>query len=269
MIDVDHNGPQATAGRLFLLGADLDAIADPERFRYYEPEDGEELLAAVTDITNRRTDVTVLDSLGEIFPMLGVKTNDGDEITTAMRQVLTRPALAGSCVITIDHLPKSTEARTSGFAIGSIAKKRMIRGAYLRADAKESQPPAAVGRITLRIEKDTTGELRRSSGGGYAGDPRPRLHRRPLPLLAHRPRHRPQERRRHPPPDHPHGARRHLRRRPTRLHPARHRRRRPGQDQVDPRSPPDPRHRRPHQPRCRAPTQLAPRPRDPLPRGGR
>jgi hypothetical protein len=170
MLDVDHNGPQATAGRLYLLGAELDAISDPDRFRYYEPEDGEELLNAVTDITNRRVDVTVLDSLGEIFPMLGVKTNDGDEITTAMRQVLTRPALAGSCVITIDHLPKSTEARTSGFAIGSIAKKRMIRGAYLRADAKTKPSPGAIGRITLRIEKDTTGELRRSSGGGYAGE---------------------------------------------------------------------------------------------------
>lgn len=169
MIDVDHNGPQATAGRLFLLGAELDAISDPERFRYYEPEDGEELLNAVTDITTRAMDVTVLDSLGEIFPMLGVKTNDGDEITTAMRQVLTRPALAGSCVITIDHLPKSNEARTTGFAIGSIAKKRMIRGAYIRADAKIKPTPGQIGRIALRIEKDSSGELRRSSGGGYAG----------------------------------------------------------------------------------------------------
>lgn len=169
IIDVDHNGPQATAGRLFLLGAQLDTIADPDRFRYYEPEDGEELLNAVTDITNRRMNVVVLDSLGEIFPMLGVKTNDGDEITTAMRQVLTRPALAGSCVITIDHLPKATEARSTGFAIGSIAKKRMIRGAYLRAEAKVKPAPGAVGRIALRIEKDSTGELRRSSGGGYAG----------------------------------------------------------------------------------------------------
>jgi DnaB helicase-like protein len=170
MIDVDHNGPNATAGRLFLLGAELEAIADPDRFRYYEPEDGEELLAAVGDITTRGTDVMVLDSLGEIFPMLGVKTNDGDEITTAMRQVCTRPALAGSCVITIDHLPKGVDARSSGFAIGSIAKKRMMRGAYIRADAKVKPAPGQIGRITLRIEKDTMGELRRSSGGGFAGD---------------------------------------------------------------------------------------------------
>lgn len=169
MIDVDHNGQNHTAARLLLLGATLDQLADPNRFRYYEPEDADQLRAAVDDITTRAPTVVLIDSLGEIFPMLGVSTNDGDEMSTAMRQVCTRPANAGSCVITIDHLPKSTDARATGFAIGSIAKKRMVRGAYLRAEARVQPAPGQVGRITLRIEKDTIGELRRSSGGGYAG----------------------------------------------------------------------------------------------------
>lgn len=169
MIDVDHNGPDHTAARLLLLGAHINHLADPDRFRYYEPEDAEQLHACVTDITNRHPDIVLIDSLGEIFPMLGTNTNDGDEITTAMRQVCTRPAVAGSCVITIDHLPKSAEARQTGYAIGSIAKKRMIRGAYIRAEARQQPVPGQVGRITLRIEKDTAGELRKSSGGGYAG----------------------------------------------------------------------------------------------------
>ncbi|MCL8026335.1 DnaB-like helicase N-terminal domain-containing protein [Nocardioides bruguierae] len=169
MIDVDHNGPDHTAARLLLLGATIDQIADPNRFRYYEPEDGDELRAAVDDVCRVSPAVVLIDSLGEIFPMLGVKTNDGDEITSAMRLVCTRPALTGSCVITIDHLPKSPEVRASGFAIGSIAKKRMIRGSYIRAEAKTQPAPGAVGRVTLRIEKDTAGELRKSSGGGYAG----------------------------------------------------------------------------------------------------
>lgn len=169
MIDVDHNGPDHTAARLLLLGARLDHIADPNRFRYYEPEDGTELLAAVDDITHLTPAIVIIDSLGEIFPMLGVKTNDSDEMTTAMRRVCTRPATAGSCVITIDHLPKSADARATGFAIGSIAKKRMIRGSYIRAEARQQPAPGAIGRITLRIEKDTAGELRKTSGGGYAG----------------------------------------------------------------------------------------------------
>lgn len=169
MIDVDHNGPNHTAARLVLLGARLEHIADPTRFRYYQPDDGDQLRAAVDDVVRTPPDVVLIDSLGETFPMLGANTNDGDEITNAMRLICTRPADAGSCVITIDHLPKSAEARSTGYAIGSIAKKRMIRGSYLRAEARTQPAPGQIGRITLRIEKDTSGELRKTSGGGYAG----------------------------------------------------------------------------------------------------
>lgn len=169
MVDVDHNGADHTAARLLLLGATLQQIADPDLFRYYEPEDGEQLRAAVTDIVARRPDVVVLDSLGEMLPMLGVKSVDNDEITAALRTVVMPPAKAGSCVITVDHLPKSVEARTTGYAIGGTAKKRAIDGSYLRADARVQPAPGVIGRITLRIEKDRTGELRKASGGGYAG----------------------------------------------------------------------------------------------------
>jgi hypothetical protein len=169
MIDVDHNGPDHTAARLILLGARMEHLADPDRFRYYEPEDGEELTAAVHDVCAWTPHVLVIDSLGEIFPMLGVNTNDTDEMTSAMRLVCSRPAITGACVITVDHLPKSADARSTGYAIGSIAKKRMIRGSYLRVEAKVKPMPGGVGKISLRIEKDTSGELRRSSHGGYAG----------------------------------------------------------------------------------------------------
>lgn len=169
MIDVDHNGPNHTSARLLLLGARLEHIADPNRFRYYEPEDADQLRAAALDVTAHHPDVVVIDSLGEIFPILGAKSNDSDEITLGMRAICIPPAAAGSCVITIDHLPKSTEARASGYAIGTTAKKRMIRGSYLRAEARAQPAPGQVGRITLRIEKDTLGQLRASSGGGYAG----------------------------------------------------------------------------------------------------
>jgi hypothetical protein len=169
MIDVDHNGPDHTAARLILLGARMEHLADPNRFRYYEPDEGEELTTAVHELITWAPAVLVIDSLGEIFPMLGVSTNDSDEMTTAMRLVCSRPALAGACVITIDHLPKSAEARSTGFATGTIAKKRMIRGSYLRAEAKVKPVPGGIGKVTLTIEKDTSGELRKTSGGGYAG----------------------------------------------------------------------------------------------------
>ena len=169
MVDVDHNGQDHTAARLLLLGARPEHIADPTRFRYYEPEDADQLHAAIADITALAPAVVVLDSLGEILPMLGVKSIDNDEITAALRSVAMPPAKAGSCVIHIDHLPKSTEARSTGYAIGGTAKKRSVDGAYLRAEARQQPAPGSTGRITLRIEKDRTGALRKSSGGGYAG----------------------------------------------------------------------------------------------------
>lgn len=42
-------------------------------------------------------------------------------------------------------------------------------GAYIRVEAKVKPVPGGIGRVMLRIEKDRTGELRKSSGGGYAG----------------------------------------------------------------------------------------------------
>lgn len=169
MVDVDHNGVDHTVARLMLLGAKPHHLADPERFRYYEPEDSDQLHAAIADITQRRPHVVLLDSLGEMLPMLGVKSVDNDEITIALRTIVMPPAKAGSCVITVDHLPKNSDARTTGYAIGGTAKKRAMDGAYLRAEARTQPAPGGIGRITLRIEKDRTGELRKTSGGGYAG----------------------------------------------------------------------------------------------------
>ena len=169
MIDVDHNGENHTAARLLLLGAHPTALADPTRFRYYDPQEGVELRHAIDDITAHKSDVVLIDSLGEIFPMLGLNTNDGDEITGGLR-LISRPADTGSCVIFIDHLPKATEARATGFAIGSIAKKRAIRGSYIRAEEAVKPAPGQIGRINLFIEKDTAGELRRATPGGkYLG----------------------------------------------------------------------------------------------------
>jgi hypothetical protein len=169
MVDVDHNGPNHTAARLALLGARWEHIADPNRFRYYEPEDGDQVLAAIADIIRLKPTIYILDSLGEIFPLFGVNSNDGDEVTGVMRKVAMAPADAGATVITIDHMPKGSDARATGYAIGSTAKKRMMRGSYLRVEAAVKPVPGKIGRLQLRIEKDTSGELRKACGGGYAG----------------------------------------------------------------------------------------------------
>ena len=169
MIDVDHNGPNHTAARLLLLGAHPHTIANPNLFRYYDPEDAEQLRNACRDLTARHPDTVVVDSIGEILAMLGANPNDEIEVTNAFRTTIVPISTAGSAVIVVDHLPKGADARAAGQAIGSIAKKRMMRGSYIRVDARTKPAPGQVGYLTLRIDKDTAGELRRTSPGGYAG----------------------------------------------------------------------------------------------------
>lgn len=169
IIDVDHNGPALTVRNLLLLGARPTHLADPALFGYYEPDGHDELLAAVDELATWSPAVAVLDSLGEMLPMMGVKSVDNDEITAALRRIANPLADAGAAVITIDHLPKGADARASGYAIGGTAKKRALDGVLLEAQVKKKPAPGQIGRITLRIHKDRPGRLREHSSGNYAG----------------------------------------------------------------------------------------------------
>lgn len=169
IIDVDHNGPAATSARLALLGAPTQLIADPNHFRYYEPDDRDELLNTIAQAVAWNPHVAVLDSLGELLPMYGASSVDNDEITEALRRLANPLANAGACVITIDHLPKNSDARSSGYAIGGTAKKRAMDGALIHVDTKTPAAPGQTGRMVLRIEKDRPGRLRENSSGKYAG----------------------------------------------------------------------------------------------------
>ena len=170
-LDVDHNGADEIASRLLALGAPAAAIADPEVFRVYEPEDRATLLTFVIDMHEWEPSITVVDSLGEIIPMLGLNSSDNDDLTHAIRAVLKPLAhRVGSCVITIDHLPKSTEARQSGYAIGGIAKKRAVDGAYYSCDTITPAAPDKIGKVRLTVEKDRHGHVRQAAVGKIAGD---------------------------------------------------------------------------------------------------
>ena len=46
--------------------------------------------------------------------MLGLSSNSPDEFTAGHAQVLKPLAVAGACVIAIDHLPKNTENKANG-----------------------------------------------------------------------------------------------------------------------------------------------------------
>ncbi|WP_203756072.1 bifunctional DNA primase/polymerase, partial [Catellatospora bangladeshensis] len=131
VIDLDHNGAGEIITRLTILGARKTVLGDPQRFLLAEPESGDDLIRVVHALKAWTPTVVVVDSLGELVPMLGLNSSNPDDYTSAHRRTLTVLERSGAAVIAIDHLPKSDEARDRG-QTGTMAKKRAINGVSLR-----------------------------------------------------------------------------------------------------------------------------------------
>ena len=159
IVDFDHNGPGSTCSRLLMLGASKAALADQSRFRYVEPEDAEQLRHIVAALVAWGPAVVVIDSIGELLPLLGLSSNQPDDFTVAHTRVLKPIAHTGAVVIAIDHLAKNTESRSAG-PTGTNAKRRAVGGVSLRVTATQAFTPGRGGRALLTINKDRHGGLR-------------------------------------------------------------------------------------------------------------
>jgi hypothetical protein len=94
IVDLDHNGPDATVGRMLALGAPESALRDPDRFRYCEPEDRAEVRQVIDDAMVWRPAVAIVDSVGELLPLYGANSNSADDFTTTHSYVL-KPLIDG------------------------------------------------------------------------------------------------------------------------------------------------------------------------------
>lgn len=159
IIDLDHNGPGSTTARLLMLGAPREALADVNRFRYVEPEDAGHLHAVVGALGVWRPAVAVVDSVGELLPLLGLSSNQPDDFTVAHARVLKPLAKSGAAVIALDHLAKNSDSRAAG-PTGTNAKRRAVGGVSLRVVAMQAFTPGKGGRALLTINKDRHGGLR-------------------------------------------------------------------------------------------------------------
>lgn len=165
VLDLDHNGMAAIVTRLLALGADKDALANLDIFRYKEPEDGLDLTQTVRDLQDWKPDVVIVDSIGELLPMYGLNSNSPDDFTLAHTKVLKPLAMSGAAVIAIDHLAKNPESKAQG-PTGTGAKKRAAGGVMLRVTSKEKFTPGKGGSSYLNITKDRHGGLRAESPTG-------------------------------------------------------------------------------------------------------
>ncbi len=158
-VDMDHNGAAEILSRLLLLGAHPATLADPGLFRLAEPEDADHLLRQIGELRAWRPAVVVVDSIGEMLPLLELSSNSPDDYTRAHNRVLTPLAGAGAAVIGVDHMPKSEDARQHG-QTGTLAKRRAVNGVTLQVTVAEQFVPGRGGAANMSIHKDRPGGLR-------------------------------------------------------------------------------------------------------------
>jgi AAA domain len=159
MIDLDHNGAAAIVARLLGLGVPPGVLRDPGRFRYAEPEDADHVDNIIRDAVSWRPAAVIVDSIGELLPLLRLSSNSPDDFTTAFARVLKPMAMAGAAVLAVDHLAKNPDSRAQG-ASGTAAKRRSVGGTSLRVSVKEPFTPGQGGSCWLNIHKDRHGGLR-------------------------------------------------------------------------------------------------------------
>ncbi|OBH20822.1 bifunctional DNA primase/polymerase [Mycolicibacter sinensis] len=177
-LDLDNNGAVETARRLVMLGAPLDAITDPDKFRHIEPADEEELRGAVDDCTGW-AEIALIDCAGELIPLFGGSSDSADDYTAIMRRTSGKLERAGAAVILIDHPAKGRESRAYG-AGGTMAKRRAVNGVSINVVRRQTFAPGQGGAADLWINKDrpgglrqhcTNGEGRRQFAGTFTLDP--------------------------------------------------------------------------------------------------
>ncbi len=168
-IDMDHNGVDDTLHRLSMMGVDHDVLADPGRFLYVEPEDREHLGKVIGYLVQWQPGMALLDSVGELLPLMGANSNVNDEVTAAFNATAGALAKSGAAVVLIDHLAKSADSRRVG-PVGAYGKTRIFNGTMVRVFRVEQFTPGQGGVSSLWVHKDRPGAVRRETAPPDADD---------------------------------------------------------------------------------------------------
>ena len=156
--------------RLRIIGANDDALS---RLTYIAPDEtlssqakadlAETLVAA-------RPSLVIIDGFNAAMTLMGLDINSNNDATHFAQQVLKPIAATGACVVYVDHVPKSREARGKG-GIGAQAKRAMTTGCALSVTVTEPFGQGQAGRLHLTVDKDRPGRVRAHSyAAKHAGD---------------------------------------------------------------------------------------------------
>lgn len=110
-------------------------------------------------LTTHKPDLIVIDGFNAAMSLLGLDINSNNDATDFNQTLLKPLAATGACVIYVDHVPKSKEARGKG-GIGAQAKRAMTSGAIITVDTIDPFGRGMTGRLKLTVDKDRPGHVR-------------------------------------------------------------------------------------------------------------
>jgi hypothetical protein len=160
-MDFEDSAP-GIVSRLRSLG-----VTDFTGLSYMSPDEGFGTLAKLDLAETLHTlnpDVAVLDGFNAAMNVLGLDINSNNDATTFAQLLLKPVAATGVCLIYVDHVPKSKDARGKG-GIGAQAKRAMTTGCTVAVHVLEPFGRGNTGRLALSVDKDRAGHVR-----GYATD---------------------------------------------------------------------------------------------------
>lgn len=150
----------STLARLKALGATREQLMD--LFHYSRPGSGveaESLEYLEWQIRHLDVALVVIDSIGELMSMQGIKSsNDDDAVAMLYRAIPRRLADRGPAVLLLDHVPKSNE-HAPLFSIGSQRKKAAVNGSMFMVETVKAFAADTAGRMVLRTAKDRNGNF--------------------------------------------------------------------------------------------------------------
>ena len=168
-LDFEDSAP-GIVNRLRTLGcrdddlAHLTYIAPDESLSATAKQDLAEALIATTP------SLVIVDGFNAAMTLMGLDINSNNDATTFAQQLLKPIAATGACVVYVDHVLKSREARGKG-GIGAQAKRAMTTGCALTVTVTEPFGQGQAGRLHLTVDKDRPGKVRAHSyAAKHAGD---------------------------------------------------------------------------------------------------
>jgi hypothetical protein len=163
LLNLDNDDETEVVDRLELLGVEGSVIADPSRFRIYQPESAKAIEAVLPETKDFRPSMVSIDSFGGLLTMLDFDSLKDNDVRKCWNENIQPFGNRdnGCAVWVTDHLTKrQTLGRNTDSPYGSAAKKQLVRGSLIRAEVKELLAPESTGRVSLWVEKDNSGRVR-------------------------------------------------------------------------------------------------------------